>query len=151
MRRVLRVAVVGVAVALPLAALVGWLVDGTAGLVGALVGVLIPVLFFGITVATAVLTTRLSPGAMGAVVLGSWALKLVGLIAALVVLDGADGWSRPVFMGAFALTVPAWLALEAWTVITTRQAYTAPVASGGSRSERDDAVGSLRGSHDGHT
>jgi hypothetical protein len=113
-------------VLLVVAALVGWLVDGRAGVVGAALGVGIPLVFFGVTVLTALLTVRLTPAAMGAVVLGSWVVKMAALIGALVLIDGWDGWSRPVFFVCFAISVPAWLALEVWVVVKTRQPYTAP-------------------------
>lgn len=151
MRRVLRTGLLAVVVALPVALGVGWLVDGTSGLVGALLGVLLPVTFFAMTVATAVVTGRQSPGAMGATVLVSWVVKLVLLVVALALLDQADGWSRPVFAGAFALAVPAWLGMEAWLVVRTRQPYTGPVPSrrgvdprGGDASEVDGDVGRVR-------
>jgi hypothetical protein len=113
-------------VLLVVAAVAGWLVDGRAGVVGAVLGVGIPLVFFGVTVLTALLTARWSPGAMGAVVLGSWVVKMAALIAVLAWIDGWDGWSRPVFFVSFAITVPAWLGMEAWVVVKTRQPYTAP-------------------------
>lgn len=156
----LRVALIALSVALPLALGVGWLVDGAAGLAGALLGLAIPVVFFGLTVLTAVLTARLSPGALGAVVLGSWVVKMVLLVVVLAVLDQAEGWSRPVFAVAFGLTVPAWLGLEAWIVVRTRQTYTAPVPGAppvtrpthpdaGEPVGGDSDVGRVRTSHDG--
>ena len=126
LRRVARLGGLGGAALLIVAAVVGWLVDGAAGVVGAALGVGIPLVFFGVTVLTALLTARLSPGAMGAVVLGSWVVKMAALIGVLVLIDGWDGWSRPVFFACFAISVPAWLGLEAWVVIKTRQPYTAP-------------------------
>lgn len=147
MRRVLRVAALAAVVLVPVAAVVGFAVAGTAGLLGALAGVLIPVVFFGLTVLTAVLTARLSPTAMGTVVMVSWLVKLVALIVVLALMDGAQWWSRPAFFVAFALAVPAWLGLEAWMVIKTRQTYTAPPAR--QASDSVGGVGSVRGSHDG--
>ncbi len=111
---------------LVVAAVVGWLVDGRPGLVGAILGVGIPLVFFGVTVLTALLTSRWTPGAMGALVLGSWVVKMAALIGLLALIDGWDGWSRPVFFVCFAISVPAWLGLEAWVVVKTRQPYTAP-------------------------
>lgn len=129
LRRVLRVGAVGVAVAMPLAALVGWLVDGSAGLLGAVMGVLIPAVFFGITVLTALVTLRLSPGALGVVVLSSWVAKLILLIVALSLANQSDAWSRPVFGVTFLLAVVAWLGLEAWLVLRTRTPYVHPQQS----------------------
>lgn len=151
------------AVAVPLAAAVGWLVDSSAGLVGALMGVLIPAVFFGLTVVTALVTLRLSPGALGAAVLASWVAKLILLIVALSLLNQWEGWSRPVFGVTFMIAVAGWLGLEAWMVVTTRQPYVQPVpsvpvterpeaddsADGGASLRRTD-VGSVRASHDRH-
>ncbi len=117
------------AVAVPLAALVGWLVDGSAGLAGALIGVLVPAAFFGLTAVTALVTLRLSPGALGAVVLGSWVVKLAMLVVVFVLLDQWDGWSRTVFAVTFLIGVLASLGLEAYMVLRTQQPYVAPAAS----------------------
>lgn len=126
LRRVLVVGGLGAALALPLAAVLGWLVDGSAGLWGAVLGVAVPVLFFGATVVLALVTVRLSPGALGTAVLVSWLVKLVLLVVVLLLLDRLDGWSRPVFGVAFLLSVAGWLALEAWLVLRTRQPYVTP-------------------------
>mgnify|MGYP001826405059 CR=1 FL=1 len=126
--RVARWGALGGTTFLLVAALVGWAIDGRAGLVGAVLGVGVPLAFFGVTVLTALLTRRLSPGAMGATVLGSWIVKMAALIGVLVLMDGSDAWSRPVFAVCFGLAVPAWLAFEAWVVIKTRQPYTAPAS-----------------------
>jgi hypothetical protein len=126
LRRVARLGGLGGLVLLAVAVAVGWLVDGRPGVVGAALGVGIPLVFFGVTVLTALLTSRLTPGAMGAVVLGSWVVKMAALIGVLALIDGWDGWSRPVFFVCFAVSVPAWLGLEAWVVVKTRQPYTAP-------------------------
>lgn len=127
LRRVLRAGLVGVAVLAPVAAGIGWLVDGPAGLVGALIGVLVPAAFFALTVVTALVTLHLSPGTLGAVVLGSWVVKLLLFILALSLLNMWDGWSRPVFGVTFMVAVIGWLALEAWMVVSTKQPYVQPV------------------------
>lgn len=127
LRRVLRAGLVGVAVLAPVAAGIGWLVDGPAGLIGALIGVLVPAAFFALTVVTALVTLHLSPGALGAVVLGSWVVKLLLFILALSLLNMWDGWSRPVFGVTFMVAVIGWLALEAWMVVSTKQPYVQPV------------------------
>jgi hypothetical protein len=161
LRRVLRAGLIGVAVLAPVAAIAGWLVDGSAGLVGALVGVLVPAAFFALTVVTALVTLHLSPGALGAIVLGSWVVKLILFIVALSLLNLWDGWSRPVFGVTFMIAVVGWLALEAWMVISTKQPYVQPLPPA-TRTVHDDSpvrvaepvgegghgVGSVRPSHD---
>ena len=151
LRRVLRVGALGVAIGLPVAAVAGWLVDGTAGLLGAVLGVAIPALFFGATVVLALVTIRLSPAALGLVVLVSWLVKLVLLVVALVLLDQSQAWSRPVFGVVFLLAVAGWLGLEAWLVLRTRQPYVSPSDAShrsGSPSAQPGGVGSVRASHD---
>ena len=126
-------------------------------------GVLIPAAFFGLTVVTALVTLKLSPGALGAAVLASWVAKLILLIVALSLLNQWDGWSRPVFGVTFMIAVAGWLGLEAWMVVTTRQPYVQPVPSvpvtqateggdplDGGASLRSSDVGSVRASHDRH-
>lgn len=129
LRRTLRLGAVGLLVLTPVAALLGWLVDGSAGLAGAMIGVLVPAVFFGLTAVLALVTLRLSPGALGGVVLGSWVLKLLVLIGVFLVLDQWDGWSRPVFAVVFLVGVIASLALEAVVVLRSQQPYVQPAAA----------------------
>lgn len=133
LRRTLRLGAIGLAVLLPVAAVAGWAVDGSAGLVGALIGALVPAVFFGLTVVLALVTLRLSPGALGGVVLGSWVLKLLALIAVFLALSQWDGWSRPVFAVTFLVGVLASLALEAVVVLKTQQPYVQPAPTPAAR------------------
>lgn len=133
LRRTLRLGAVGLLLLTPVAAGVGWLVDGSSGLAGALIGVLVPAVFFGLTAVLALVTLRLSPGALGAVVLGSWVLKLLMLIGVFLVLNQWDGWSRPVFAVTFLIGVLASLGLEAVVVLRSQQPYVQPVPSSPAR------------------
>ncbi len=126
MRRVLRTCGLLLAVALPVAALVGWLIAGSAGFWGAVLGLAIPAAFFGVTVVTALATANASAGAFGAIVLGTWALKLIAFLGVLVLLRDADFWSRPVFYAVFAVGLVGWLAAEALVVVRTRTPYVEP-------------------------
>jgi chromate transport protein ChrA len=123
MRAVVRSALLALAVALPLASLVGWLVDGWDGVFGALLGLLLPALFLGVTVAVALLTARRSPQVMGAAIVFSWLVKMVVLIAVMSLLGGLDGWSRSVFTVTFLLGVAGWLLGEAYVVTRSRVTY----------------------------
>jgi hypothetical protein len=131
LQRVLRLGLLGFAAAVPVVAAVGWWVDGTAGLLGALLGLVLPAAFFGVTAAVGLGTRHLSPGAMGAVVLASWLAKLVLLIVVLVIADQSSAWSRPVFAVVFLTATAAWLGLEAWLVLRTRQPYVVPARRDG--------------------
>lgn len=130
--RVLRLGLLGFAVAAPVVALVGWLVDGLAGVLGALLGLAVPAAFFGVTALVDRLTRHLPPSTTGAVVLVSWLAKLLVLVGVLVLVDRSSAWSRPVFGVVFLLATAAWLGLEAWLVLRARQPYVVP-SSGASR------------------
>ena len=124
MRRVLIVGGYASLIFLPVAAGIGWLVAGRAGAFGGLIGALIPLCFFGITVVVALVTARMAATALGAAVLGSWLLKVVGLLAVLVGLRNADFYDRTVFATALLVGTIATLTLEAWVVTKTRVPYT---------------------------
>jgi hypothetical protein len=153
LQRSLRLGGIGFAAALPLVALAGWLVDGTAGLWGAVLGLAVPAFFFGATLVVALITVRLSPAQLGTVVMVSWLAKLILVVVVLVLLDQSQAWSRPVFGVVFMLSVAVWLGLEAWLVLRTRQPYVTPVPSVRPRSPGASSdgvldVGSVRASHD---
>jgi hypothetical protein len=126
MTAVLRWGSAGSLVALVLAAGIGWLVDGTAGLWGGVLGIAIPVGFFSITVIVALLTLHVRPEVFGAAILGSWVIKLILLIAVLAVLSGADFYNRTVFFIAFLVGTLGYLVAEAVIVVRTRVPYIEP-------------------------
>jgi hypothetical protein len=123
MRRVLRLAVLVLVIGVPVVAGIGALVGGAPAALGAALGLLLPLLFLGVTVAVALGTARMAPGALGAVVLGSWLVKLILLVAALALLDRSDAWSRPAFFTTFVLGVVGWLVVEGFVVVRTRVPY----------------------------
>lgn len=126
MRRVLRTGMLAALIALPVSALVGWLLGGSPGAWGALLGMAIAAGFFGITVAVALATARMDPTKLGMWVLGSWLLKMVLLIVVLVVLRGATFYSRPALFVALLVGTAGSLLLEARVVTSTRVPYVEP-------------------------
>jgi hypothetical protein len=124
MRRVLRVGAVALLIAWPLAIALGYLVDGSAGVWGALIGMGLAVVFFALTVAVALGTAHMEVSALGAAVLGSWLIKMVLLIGVLVLLRDADFYSRPMLFATLLVGTIGALLLEAWVVNTTRVPYT---------------------------
>ncbi len=126
MSAVLRWGTAGSIVAMVLAGGIGWLVDGTDGLWGGVLGIVIPVAFFSITVIVALVTLRVNPQVFGAAILGSWVVKLALLIVVLALLSGADFYSRTVFFIAFVVGTIGYLLTEAIIVIKTRVPYLEP-------------------------
>jgi hypothetical protein len=126
MRRVLRAGALVAALALPAAALVGWLLAGAPGAWGALIGMGLAVAFFGITVGVALATARMAPTQLGIWVLGSWLAKMVLLIVVLALLRDEDFYSRPALFVALLVGTVGTLLLEARIVTTTKVPYVEP-------------------------
>lgn len=123
MRAVLRWGVIAAAVGIPVGMLIGYLVAGTPGLWGALLGLGVSFVFFTITAGVSIATARLQPQWLGMAVLASWLLKMIGLIAILVVLKSADFYSKPAFFIALIVGTFGYLAMEAVIVARTKVLY----------------------------
>lgn len=123
MRRVLRVAGLGFALALPVGTAVGWLVGGSEVGLGILLGLAIPAVFFGLTVLTGVLAARLDNGPFVGVVMAAWVVKIAALMVVMSQLRGADFFSTAAFFVAFVVGVAGWLAAEVIVVLRTRTPY----------------------------
>jgi hypothetical protein len=123
MRRILRVGALGALVFIPAAALIGLGLGGVPGLWAGVLGALVPLAFFGVTVVIGLLSARMSTTALGAVVLGSWLLKMILLILVLVALRGADFYDRTVFGVVLLVGTIGALTLEALVVVRTRVPY----------------------------
>lgn len=123
MRRVLAVGAAASAVALPGAALTGYLLAGPAGAWGAAIGMAIPVAFFAITAASALLTARLGATALGVAVLSSWLVKMILLLVVLALLRDADFYNRAALFVALLVGTTGLLALEAVVVTRTKVPY----------------------------
>lgn len=124
MQRVLRAGSVGAAVYVPAATALGFVIGGQEGAYGAGIGALVAAGFFGVTVVVALVTSKMSPTVLGAVVLGSWLVKMVALIAILAALRSADFYDRTTFGLALLVGTVVALCLEAWVVAKTRVPYT---------------------------
>lgn len=82
--------------------ILGFVFAGTEGLVSALLGTVIAVLFMGLTVASILLANRFSGsdvfvGAFFGIVLGGWLLKFILFIVLVVALRDAE-WLDPVVL-----------------------------------------------------
>lgn len=129
MHKVLRASLLWIVIGIPIAAGLGYLAAGSAGMWGALLGLAMPVIFFSITAVVAVVTARMSPQLLGAAVLGSWLLKLVVLIAFLAVIADQDFYSRGALFAALLVGTIAYLVVEAVIVTRTKVLYVEPVDS----------------------
>ncbi len=108
---------------MPIAMLVGYLLNGQAGLLGAAIGFGLAAVFIGITSVVALLTRSLSVQSLGFAVLGSWLLKVVLLIAALAWLRGEDFYHRPSLLISMLLGLVGYLTIEALITLKSKTVY----------------------------
>jgi hypothetical protein len=121
-----RAGLLALAAFVPLAALAGLLVAGREGLVGALLGSLVPAVVLLLTWGAAELGARRSATAFAGLMLGSYLLKLVLVGAVLAVVRDVDGSSRGA-LGLAAITgLMVALVVEARVVSSTRAPYVEP-------------------------
>jgi len=104
-----------------------WLL-GAPGFYGVLLGLTLPTVFFGLTLAVALGTRARSGGVLGAVILGSWLVKLVLLIVALAVLKPLDFYNRPLFGAALLGWTAVLLGVEVRVIKRTNQPYVEPIS-----------------------
>lgn len=126
MSAVLKWGTVGSVIVMVVAAGIGWLIAGTPGLWGAILGIAIPVAFYSITVIVALVTLRVRPGVFGAAILGSWIVKIALLVVVLAILSRTDFYNRGVFFVAFLIGTIGYLVAEALIVVKTRVPFIEP-------------------------
>jgi len=108
------------------ASLIGWFVAGGPGLLGAVVAVVIAVVFLGITSASILIGARIAKARGGdttilfAIVGGTWLLKFVLFIVLMIVLMGASWISPAVFGPTLIIAVVAQLVVDVVAMLRTR-------------------------------
>ena len=105
---------------------IGFLMAGTAGLWGALIGVALALMFSGTTVLSMLRTAHSSATTMAAVVLGAWLAKFLVLIVVLALLRGQDFYSRTVLALVLVVGVLGSAVLDYRAVRNGRVPYVTP-------------------------
>ncbi|WP_430868600.1 hypothetical protein [Demequina aurantiaca] len=128
--RVYRLALVrtgiGLGILAVLAIAVGAVVAGGRGVVAALVGVAVAALAGLTTQAAMAWGHKRSTDQMTMAIAGSWLLKMIIIVAALLILQGIDGFHKELF-AAFAVTgVLLTLAVDVWVLRASRVPYVTP-------------------------
>ena len=93
------------------------------GIWGVLIGAAIGGGFVLLTAASVLFTSSTNPATTGAVVLGSWLLKIVVLIIVLVIIRDMQFYDRMALLVTLVLALIVVLATEVWGVITARVTY----------------------------
>lgn len=125
-RKALRVTAIGLGALAVIAVPAGLLVAGWGGVLAAVLGVGVAALA-GLTTQVSVIVGRSrAPHMMAAIVLGSWLLKMVIIIIAFLILQGVEGFHRPLFAIFMLVGVFGTLAADLWSVRESRIPYVDP-------------------------
>ncbi|MDO5671141.1 MAG: hypothetical protein Q4G50_14215 [Corynebacterium sp.] len=100
----------------------GWARD-LPGIWGVLIGAAIGGGFVLLTAFSVLFTSSTNPATTGAVVLGSWLLKIVVLIIVLAIIRDMQFYDRMALLVTLVLALVIVLATEVWGVITARVTY----------------------------
>lgn len=131
LHRILRGLLVATAVIGVLAVVVGLLVDGSAGLWGALLGVGVALVFCGTTALSMLVALHRPPSFLAVIVLGSWLVKMILLIVLLAAIGDLTFYNRYVFVAVLFAVVLASLVIDVRAVLTARIPHTGPAAGSG--------------------
>jgi hypothetical protein len=120
------------AIILVVSAVLGLVFAGVPGLLGALIGTLMAVVFMGITAASILLANRfagsdLFVGAFFGIVLGGWLLKFVVFIVLVVLLRDASWLDTTVLFLSLVAGVIASLVVDVLVVAKSRLPYVSDV------------------------
>ncbi len=118
-----RAGVVVVLVLAPVAALVGLLVSGRGGALAALQGACVPAVVLLLTAAAAEAGARRSAQAFAGLLLGSYLLKLVGVLVVLYLVRDVEGTDRTLLGLTAVVGLMVSLVVEARVISSTRAPY----------------------------
>jgi len=101
-------------------AAIGFFSAGIPGLLGALAGAGIALIFVSLTAISVLVGSRLSLGAFYGIVLGGWLLKMVLFMIAITVLRSIDGLNGVAIFGTLVASILGSLAVDAYVVTKSK-------------------------------
>ncbi|MES2093946.1 MAG: hypothetical protein V4531_09070 [Actinomycetota bacterium] len=112
---------------------VGLILAGTVGLVSALIGTTMAVVFLGITAASIVVATRVARGdllsvAFFGIVMGAWLLKLVLFIVLIVLLKDQPWIQTQILFVTVVVAVIGTLVVDVVVIARSRMPYVSDIA-----------------------
>jgi ATP synthase protein I len=107
---------------------VGFLIAGGKGGLGAVLGTLLVVVFFSISMVAVSYASKISPQVMGMAAIGSYVVKVVVLMIVLRAFQNATAWNPKAFAWAVIVGVVVWTAAEIRAFVKTRMFYVDPDA-----------------------
>ena len=103
-----------------LGSLGGYFVEGTNGVVSALIGAALAFAFGALTVVSMLVGRRLPLSGFFAVVMGGWLVKLIGFAILARVLQGADFINGPVLFLTLVAAILGSLVIDSIAVLSAR-------------------------------
>ena len=135
----IRFGTVGLAVVTVVSLVVWGLIAGGPGVWGALVGAAVGGAFILATVITMYATRNVAPTTTGAILLGSWLLKIIIAIAVMVVVRRMDFYDTAALVVTIIAVLVVMLAAESTAIGRTNTPYVTPEASPGPADGRADS------------
>lgn len=99
---------------------------GAKGLYGALIGIAIVTAFFGISVLVVGRAARISPQVMMAAALGSYIVKIIAFMVAVILLGKSTAFNGRMLGFTALACILAWGAAEVFTTIRLKVLYVDP-------------------------
>jgi ATP synthase protein I len=124
--RVLRRSAVYTAAAAAVMVVLSTVLGGTKGLIGALLGVALVAIFFGISVVAVSRAARVSPQAMMITALGTFIVKIVVLAFLVARLAGTSAFNSRLFGFTAIVCILAWSIGQAVTTARMKVLYVEP-------------------------
>lgn len=99
---------------------IGFLAAGLPGLLGALAGAVIALIFVSLTALSVLVGSKLSLGAFYGIVLGGWLLKMVLFMIAISVLRSIEGLNGVAIFATLVASILGSLAVDAYVVTKSK-------------------------------
>src|SRR5689334_22237355 len=128
--RILRGAVIPTGLAGLAAIVVSLVAAGSQGAFGALVGLVVVLAFFGISLLAISYSARVSPQILMPVAMGTYLFKIFAMLGLVVLLRDAIWMNGRAFGLTVVLCTFVWLIFEVRTFLRTKMLYVDPVSSG---------------------
>jgi ATP synthase protein I len=109
-----------------LAVVVGYLVDGTKGLIGAALGAVIVIVFFTVGQLIVGSVLRNNPEMAMTVAMTTYLVKIGVLFGLVIVLQGTTAFNTKVFATTIVACTLAWTVAEVWVFAKTKVLYVEP-------------------------
>ncbi len=118
----------------------GFIVDGGTGVVSALIGTAIAVVFLGVTAVSIIIATRYDIGVFFGIVMGAWLLKFVVFIVLLLVLRDQP-WINTIVLFITSVTaIVGTLVVDMVAIARSRMPYVSDVELPGEQNSGDESA-----------